>query len=192
MAHTEDPELREFLSHRRKELLRSAYLMCGDAHEAEDLVQSTLVKVVLAWRRQRRIDSVDAYARRVLATTFISSRRRFWNREQPHADLPERVATGGDTDLGLAVRAALAQVAPRQRVVLVLRFFEDQSVQSTAAALGISEGTVKSQTARGLAVLRDALGDAVDAVIGATAATGRASNSNSNDMRATEAQEVLR
>ena len=190
MAHTDDPELREFLSHRRKALLRSAYLMCGDAHEAEDLVQSTLVKVVLAWRRQRHIDSVDAYARRVLANTFISSRRRFWNREQPHAEPPERAGGDGDTDLGLAVRAALAQVAPRQRVVLVLRFFEDQSVQSTAAALGISEGTVKSQTARGLAVLRTALGDAVEAAIGTATATD--CPSRSTKVQATDEQEVLR
>lgn len=161
MGDRDDPELREFLGNRRNALLRSAYLLCGDAHEAEDLVQGALVRVVLAWRGQRRIDNVDAYARRVLVNLFISSRRRRWSGERPHGDLPETAAGRQDIDLGMAVRAALAKVAPRQRAVLVLRFFEDQSVAATAEMLRISEGTVKSQTARGLAVLRDSLGEAV-------------------------------
>lgn len=165
MRESEDQELREFLSHRRNALLRSAYLMCGDAHTAEDLVQSTLIKVVLARRGRRSIDHLDAYARRTLVHTFISARKRLWHRESPHGELPDSPEHVGDADLGLAVRAALQQVAPRQRAVLVLRFFEDQSVQATAELLGVSEGTVKSQTARGLAVLREALGDAVGAVV---------------------------
>ncbi|MFC1402976.1 MULTISPECIES: SigE family RNA polymerase sigma factor [Streptacidiphilus] len=163
--HSDDPELREFLSHRRGALLRSAYLMCGDAHAAEDLVQSTLIKVVLASRGRRRIDHLDAYARRTLVNTFIASRRRLWNRERPHGELPDAAEPAGDADLGMAVRVALLRLAPRQRAVLVLRFFEDQSVQATAELLGVSEGTVKSQTARGLTVLRAALGDLVGSVV---------------------------
>nr|WP_236654326.1 SigE family RNA polymerase sigma factor [Streptacidiphilus anmyonensis] len=167
--HRDDPELREFLSHRRHALLRSAYLMCGDAHAAEDLVQTTLIKVVLARRGRRRIEHLDAYARRTLVNTFIASKRRLWHRERPHEELPDTPALGADTDLGLAVRAALQRLAPRQRAVLVLRFFEDQSVQATAELLGVSEGTVKSQTARGLEVLRATLrhvvGDAVGEVV---------------------------
>lgn len=162
---SEDTELREFLSHRRNALLRSAYLMCGDVHAAEDLVQNTLIKVVMAHRGRRRIDHIDAYARRVMVTTFIASRKRLWNREDPHGALPDAPAPGGDADLGLAVRGALQRLAPRQRAVLVLRFFEDQSVQATAEVLGVSEGTVKSQTARGLAVLREALGGAIGTLV---------------------------
>jgi RNA polymerase sigma-70 factor (sigma-E family) len=160
-VHSDDPELREFLAHRRNALLRSAYLMCGDAHAAEDLI-----KVVMARRGRRRVDHLDAYARRVLVTTYIASQKRFWNREHPHGELPDAPERGdGDVDLGLAVRQALQLLAPRQRAVLVLRFFEDQSVQATAELLGVSEGTVKSQTARGLTVLRAALGDAVGDVV---------------------------
>ena len=163
--HSDDPELREFLSHRRNALLRSAYLMCGDAHAAEDLVQNTLIKVVLARRGRRKIDHIDAYARRTLVNTFIASQKRFWNRERPHGELPDTPERTADADLGMAVRQALLCLAPRQRAVLVLRFFEDQSVQATAELLAVSEGTVKSQTARGLTVLRTALGDVVGNVV---------------------------
>ncbi|MGW1991820.1 SigE family RNA polymerase sigma factor [Embleya sp. NPDC001921] len=163
MAPADEP-LREFIAARRGPLLRSAYLLCGDAHEAEDLVQSTLVKVVLAGRRLDRIDNIEAYTRRTLMSVFISSRRRRWRREHPHDVLPDQAAVGGpDTELGLAVRAALAAVSPRQRAVLVLRFWEDLSVDETARILGVSAGTVKSQSARGLSTLRVALGDALPA-----------------------------
>lgn len=145
-------------------MLRSAFLLCGDAHEAEDLVQTALVRVVLAGRRLDRIDNIEAYTRRVLMSVFISSRRRRWRREHPHEVLPDRAAVShGDPELGLAVRTALAAVAPRQRAVLVLRFWEDLSVDETARILGVSAGTVKSQSARGLATLRAALGDALPA-----------------------------
>ncbi|MGC0416344.1 SigE family RNA polymerase sigma factor [Embleya sp. AB8] len=163
MAAADEP-LREFIAARRGPLLRSAYLLCGDVHEAEDLVQSTLVRVVLAGRRLDRIDNIEAYTRRTLMSVFISSRRRRWRGERPHDVLPDRpVAGGADTDLGLAVRAALATVSPRQRAVLVLRFWEDLSVEETARILDVTTGTVKSQSARGLATLRLALGDALPA-----------------------------
>ncbi|QMU80009.1 SigE family RNA polymerase sigma factor [Streptacidiphilus sp. PB12-B1b] len=142
-------------------LRRSAYLLCGDAHQADDLVQATLVKVVLARRRLKQIDSLDAYTRRTLHSTFISSRRRLWRREHPYADLPDTAGAVPDADLGLAVRQALQQLPPRQRAVVVLRFWEDLSVQATADVLSISEGTVKSHTARAMATLRTALGPAL-------------------------------
>ncbi|NUU25436.1 MAG: SigE family RNA polymerase sigma factor, partial [Streptomycetaceae bacterium] len=152
-----DEALREFIAARRGPLLRSAFLLCGDVHEAEDLVQSTLVKVVLAGRRLDRIDNIEAYTRRTLMSVFISSRRRLWRREHPHATPPETPAVSdGDLDMGLAVRTALADVPPRQRAVLVLRYWEDLSVEETAHILGVSTGTVKSQSARGLATLRSA------------------------------------
>jgi RNA polymerase sigma-70 factor (sigma-E family) len=168
----DEAALREFIAARRGPLLRSAFLLCGDAHEAEDLVQSTLVKVVLACRRLDRVDNIEAYTRKTLMSVFISSRRRLWRREHPHAAPPDTAAVAvGDPDLGLAVRKALADVPPRQRTVLVLRYWEDLSVEETAHILGISPGTVKSQSARGLATLRAALGDALpDAAVQNTCA----------------------
>lgn len=157
-----EQELYAFVSARRSALFRSAYLLCGDRDEAEDLVQSTLVKVVLGWRRLRRIDNVEAYARRTLVNTYIASRRRFWRREQPYGQMPDRAAEhGGDLDTGLQVRAALGRLTPKQRAVLVLRYWDDLSVEATAAALGMRTGTVKSHTARGLAVLRDEIRERV-------------------------------
>lgn len=157
-----DEALREFIAVRRGPLLRSAFLLCGDMHDAEDLVQTALVKVVLAGRRLDRIDNIEAYTRRTLMSVFISSRRRMWRREHPHAAPPDTAAAaGGDPDMGLAVRVALSAVPPRQRAVLVLRYWEDLSVEETAQLLGVSPGTVKSQSARGLATLRAALGDAL-------------------------------
>ncbi|SHK59351.1 SigE family RNA polymerase sigma factor [Actinacidiphila paucisporea] len=147
--------LAAFVSARRTALFRSAYLLCGNREEAEDLVQSTLVKVVLNWRRLQRVDNVDAYTRKTLVNTFIASRRRFWRREQPYGELPEEGASAdGDPDVGIAVRAALARLTPVQRVVLVLRYWEDLSVGETARQLDLRENTVKSHAARGLAVLR--------------------------------------
>jgi RNA polymerase sigma-70 factor (sigma-E family) len=155
-------ELYAFVSARRSALFRSAYLLCGNRDEAEDLVQNTLVKVVLGWRRLRRIDNVEAYARRTLVNTYIASRRRFWHREQPYGRLPDRPAEhGGDLDTGLQVRAALDRLTPKQRAVLVLRYWDDLSVEATAAVLGMRTGTVKSHTARGLAVLRDEIRERV-------------------------------
>ncbi|MFJ8887867.1 SigE family RNA polymerase sigma factor [Streptomyces sp. NPDC102402] len=150
--------LHDFVRDRRLALFRSAYLMCGNREEAEDLVQTTLVKVVLGWRRLKRLDHVEAYARKTLFNTFIAGRRRFWRREQAYGEMPERPAPEADSETGLVVRAALARITPRQRAVLVLRYWEDQSVEATAAVLGMRENTVKSHTARGLAALRAEMG----------------------------------
>jgi RNA polymerase sigma-70 factor (sigma-E family) len=151
-----DAALHAFVEGRRTALLRSAWLLCGNHHEAEDLVQTTLVKVVLGGRRLQRIDNLEAYARRTLVNTFIASRRRFWRREQAYGELPEDAGppAGADADTALTVRAALARLGPRQRAVLVLRYWEDLSVSETAELLSMRENTVKSHALRGLAVLR--------------------------------------
>lgn len=154
MRSDDDDALHAFVESRRTALFRSAYLLCGDRHEAEDLVQATLVKVVLGGRRHGRLDNIEAYARKTLVNTFIAARRRFWRREQSYGELPERAVHAPDTDTGLAVRAALARLTPRQRAVLVLRYWEDLSVEATAELLGMRENTVKSHAARGLAALR--------------------------------------
>ncbi|MGW3656150.1 SigE family RNA polymerase sigma factor [Streptomyces sp. NPDC005151] len=154
MRSDDDAALHAFVEGRRTALFRSAYLLCGDRHEAEDLVQSTLVKVVLGGRRHGRLDNIEAYARRTLVNTFIAARRRFWRREQAYGELPDRADRSTDTDTGLAVRAALARLTAKQRTVLVLRYWEDLSVEATADMLGMRENTVKSHAARGLAALR--------------------------------------
>ncbi|MGW2279714.1 SigE family RNA polymerase sigma factor [Streptomyces sp. NPDC001770] len=154
MRTDEDAALHAFVEGRRTALFRSAYLLCGDRHEAEDLVQTALVKVLVGGRRHGRLDNVEAYARRTLVNTFIASRRRFWRREQPFGELPDRAAGQEDSDTGLQVRAALARLTAKQRAVLVLRYWEDLSVEATADLLGMRQNTVKSHAARGLAALR--------------------------------------
>ncbi|MEU1214867.1 SigE family RNA polymerase sigma factor [Streptomyces sp. NPDC005791] len=150
----DDGALHAFVEGRRTALFRSAYLLCGDRHEAEDLVQTTLVKVVLGGKRHGRLDNIEAYARKTLVNTHIAARRRFWRRERPYGELPDHAGDQADADTGLMVRAALARLTVRQRAVLVLRYWEDLSVEATAELLGMRENTVKSHTARGLAALR--------------------------------------
>lgn len=157
MTRGADAALHAFVEGRRTALFRSAYLLCGNREEAEDLVQTTLVKVVLGARRHRRLDNLDAYARKTLVNTFIATRRRFWRREQAYGEVPDVPGLSVDSDTGVMVRAALARLGPRQRAVLVLRYWEDLSVADTAELLGMRESTVKSHTARGLAALRAAV-----------------------------------
>ncbi|KMS73706.1 RNA polymerase [Streptomyces viridochromogenes] len=157
MTRGADAALHAFVESRRTALFRSAYLLCGSREEAEDLVQTTLVKVVLGARRHRRLDNLDAYARRTLVNTFIAARRRFWRRERAYGEVPDVPGQPVDSDTGVMVRAALARLGPKQRAVLVLRYWEDLSVADTAELLGMRESTVKSHTARGLAALRAAV-----------------------------------
>ncbi len=152
-------------------LYRTAYLMLGDAAEAEDLVQTALAKTYASWGRVRDIDAAPGYARTTLVNTASSwFRRRSWRNERPTEVLPDGAAPAGpdETDRPTLV-AALAQLPPRQRAVVVLRYYDDLDVNATAAALGCSTGTVKSQTSDALAKLRTLLGDAV---VSQTLATG--------------------
>jgi RNA polymerase sigma-70 factor (sigma-E family) len=159
-------ELEQFVQGRYLALRRTAYLLCGDWHRAEDLVQGTLVKVVVAARR-RRVDSLDAYARQVLLRLFLDENKRLWRRrEKSWAEPGDAVgaesldrATGQDRDLRLTVLAALRGLPPRQRAAVVLRYWEDHSVEETAQLLGVAVGTVKSQCSKALAALRVALQD---------------------------------
>ena len=145
----------DFVVARQPALLRTAYLLTGHAQDAEDLVQTTLVKVVPQWRRIR--DNPEPYVRRVLVNENVSRwRRRRW-REESTDDVPEGLAHAPDHAELLAVRSALATLAPRQRAVIVLRYYEGLSEAEIAATLGIAPGTVKSQARDGLARLRQAL-----------------------------------
>lgn len=150
-----DREFEEFASARTPQLFRSAYLLCGDRHGAEDLVQETLAKVYAKWGR--RIDNPAAYAQTALTRTYLGQRRRRSSGEIPYADLPD--APGGDhaetTDLRLTLEEVLAGLAPLDRVVLVLRFSEDLAVDEVAHRLGITPGAVKNRTMRALARARE-------------------------------------
>ncbi len=145
----------EYVTARLPKLHRAAYLLCGDPHRAEDIVQSTALAVYLKWRRVRAADNIDGYVHRMLVRQYLDQQRLGWWRVLLMDRPPERAAPPPPgIEERDAVTAALARVAPGQRAVLVLRFFCDLSVEATAAALGCSTGTVKSQTARGLATLR--------------------------------------
>jgi RNA polymerase sigma-70 factor (sigma-E family) len=155
-----DDEFEKFVRRRRSHLVRTATaLTAGDAFLAEDLVQGTLVRLYLAWGRARS-GNVEAYARRVLVNAFIDHRRRaFVRRERAVASLPDAAAPGSANAEDTHLLAALAALPPRMRAAVVLRHIEDLSIEDAAAVLGCSTGTVKSQTARGIAKLRDALGN---------------------------------
>ena len=156
-----DAEFTEFVHASWASLYRTAYLMLGDRTEAEDLVQTTLAKTYASWPKVRDVQAASGYARTVLVNTAASwFRRKSWRNERPTESLPDR---GHETDLTdrPALIEALAQLPPRQRAVIVLRYYDDLSVAQTATALGCSDGTVKSQTSDALHRLRDLLGDAV-------------------------------
>lgn len=152
-----DAEFGDYLDSRAAVMRRTAYLLCGgDWHRAEDLVQTTLAKIYVAWPRIRKDGSVDAYSRKVMVRTAIDeSRKAYRRRESVVEDLPEVLSTPPPrVEDAVDVRRALAQLPAGQRAVVVLRYWEDLSVTETAQALGKSEGTIKSQAAKGLAHLR--------------------------------------
>jgi RNA polymerase sigma-70 factor (sigma-E family) len=140
----------EYVAARRAALVRTAYLLCGDAHLAEDLVQSALVKAVGHWRRIA--DNPEPWLRKVIVNDHISRWRKHRGREQLAEIVPDAPAADPGRDLDLA--SALARLAPRQRAVVVLRYYEDLTEQETARVLGVSVGTVKSQHRDALARLR--------------------------------------
>ncbi len=143
-------------------LYRTAYLLLGDAAEAEDLVQTALAKTYASWSKVRDLEAAPAYARTTLVNTATSwFRRRSWRNERPTETLPEVTAPDHDPTDRPTLVAALAQLPPRQRAAVVLRYYDDLSVADTATALGVTEGTVKSQTSDALATLRVLLGDEV-------------------------------
>jgi len=154
-----DEEFAEFVHASWPGLYRTAYLMLGDHQLAEDLVQTSLAKTYASWGKVKEPAAAPAYARVVLANTAASwFRRRGWRNEHPTETLPDS-GVEHDPSTRTAVVDALATLAPRQRAVVVLRYYDDLSVREVAHALGISEGTVKSQTSDALARLRHVLGD---------------------------------
>jgi RNA polymerase sigma-70 factor (ECF subfamily) len=162
MHSTADEDaFREFVVGRSASYLRVAYLLTGDWGHAEDLLQTALAKVYRAWGRLRDHDNLDAYVRRVLVNTQTTWWRRAWKAERPTAALPEHAAPDamGASDDRDRIRRALLDLPARQRAAVVLRHYEDLGEAEVARLMGCSVGTVKSQCARGLAKLRDALDD---------------------------------
>ena len=158
-----DEEFAEFVTASWPSLYRTAYLLLGDRGLAEDLVQTALAKTYGAWPGVRDVATAPAYARRTMVNTAASwFRRRSWRREHPTADVPDHAVETSAEDRP-ALLDALRQLSPRQRAVIVLRYYDDLSIADTAEALGCSAGTVKSQTSDALARLRLVLGaDVVD------------------------------
>jgi len=146
-------EFDEFVAARSSRLLRTAYLLTRDHALAEDLLQTALTRAWFSWSRIQ--GDPEPYVRKILVNTYASWWRRKWNGEQAHAEPPEPELTGGSTvDDRHDLWTAMGRLPRRQRAVVVLRFVEDLSEAETARLLGISPGTVKSQTSKALAKLR--------------------------------------
>ncbi|WP_430782950.1 SigE family RNA polymerase sigma factor [Actinoplanes sp. G11-F43] len=149
-----DSDFAAFVQARQHRLLRSAFLVCGDHHLAEDLLQGALVKLALRWERVREGDP-EAFLRTVMYRDAVSWWRRF-HRETPRGSPPETEAAGReDVPSRLVFADALRRLPPRQRAVLVLRYFDDLTEARTAEILGVTVGTVKSQASAGLRKLRE-------------------------------------
>jgi RNA polymerase sigma-70 factor (sigma-E family) len=155
MTPESEREFRVYVEANRAALLRMAFLTCGDWHHAEDAVQTALVKLFGAWDRTRR-ETVDAYTRRIVANVLVDQTRRSWfRRERSYAFPPDEREAASPGDDQAEAAAILARLPLKQRAAIVLRFWEDQSVEQTARILRCSTGTVKSNTSRGLKTLRE-------------------------------------
>lgn len=175
MNSAEHDEFRAFVEGRSPAYLRTAYLLTGDWGHAEDLLQTSLAKVYRAWGRVHERSNLDAYVRKVMVNTYSGWWQRAWRGERPTESLPETPTTDSydAIDQRDRLRRALTALPTKQRAAVVLRHYDDHSEADVARILSCSVGTVKSQTARGLARLRELLDDEVQAPRAlATATTG--------------------
>ncbi|MCG3043497.1 SigE family RNA polymerase sigma factor [Streptomyces sp. S1A] len=159
-------EFREFASSSGSRLFRTALLLTGgDWHQAEDLTQTALGRAFASWRRVRRADDPDAYVRTIMVRAHISQRRLRRSGERPVEAVPEAAVSGGsDPALRVTLLRVLGELPHKDRAVLVLRYWEDRSVEQTATELGVSAGSVRNRSMRALARLRDALGGELDSL----------------------------
>lgn len=163
MTSQRDHDYIEYVTLRLPELRRLALLLCQDLHRADDLVQQAIIKVYLHWPKAAAADNIDPYVRAIVVREFLHERRSSWTRRVTvTADLPDAPAVVPDQEWSLDLQAAVAALPPRQRAVLVLRFYSDLNIDQTAQALQCTPGTIKSQTAKALASLRTALGGDAD------------------------------
>jgi RNA polymerase sigma-70 factor (sigma-E family) len=151
-----DADFSAYMAARQPALLRTAYLLTGDRAGAEDLVQNALAKLYLSWDKVRDRESLDGYVRRIIVNEHNSLWRRAWKRREHAVETMPETPTSDEYDdgEGAALWAFVQTLPPRQRSVIVLRYYEDLSEAEIAATLGISVGTVKSQASRALAGLR--------------------------------------
>jgi len=154
----------EYVSARLAHLHKAAYLLCGDGHRADDIVQATLTALYRHWHRASAAQNIDAYVHRMLVRRFLDEKRLAWSRVLLLSYQLDRPAPAPDGYVDAdAVRAALGSLPRGQRAVLVLRYLCDMSVEDTASALRCSTGNVKSQTARALEAMRARLASPADA-----------------------------
>lgn len=160
---------REFAAGRSGPLYRSACLLTsGDVHLAEDLVQETLGRMYLLWGRISRIDNPAAYAQTVLVRSFLTHQRRRSAGERPVGEFPETGAPeggGADPELRVTLLQALGQLAPKDRAVLVLRYWEDRSIEETAEAMNVSSAAVRTRSSRALTRMRGQLGGSLSELV---------------------------
>lgn len=174
MRADRDSEYVEFVTARLPTWRRLAWMLCGDQHRADDLVQQTITTLYVRWARMEKVSNPDQYVRTMLVNAFMDEKRRPWSRVRLFRNAPDGAETDGpDIEEREHVRNALSAVPPRQRAVLVLRFLCDLSVTEVASILNCSPGTVKSQTARGLAALRRLLDERSSVIDQAVPATPR-------------------
>jgi RNA polymerase sigma-70 factor (sigma-E family) len=153
-----DDDFVEYARASASQLRRTAYLLCRDWDLAADLTQTTLARMFVQWQRITRRDNPHAYARQVLSRAFLDHHRTKRSHEVVTAEFGDVPGTNEDSDLRLTLIDALGRLPPRDRAIVVLRYWEDLSVESVAEILGLPVGTVTSQSARSLARLRRLLG----------------------------------
>ncbi|WP_433218886.1 SigE family RNA polymerase sigma factor [Dactylosporangium sp. CS-047395] len=163
-AETEEQEqFREYFTARHDAVRRTAYVLCGDWHWADDLTQAAFIRLATGWRTVRDRGALDAFVRTCLVRAYLSDVKRVWRRrERSVAEPPDRAGSGNSAERAdgrMTFEAALRKLPPRQRAVLLCRYYQDLDVAETAATLGCSQGTVKSQAARGLAKLKELLNE---------------------------------
>jgi len=154
-------EFAQFAEVMSPRLRRTAFLLCGDWHTAEDLAQTALAKVFVSWRRIRRQDAAHAYTTRTLVNTYLADKRLKRTGELLTGWLPERPVQASAPETRMMLLDALATLPPRTRAVVVLRYWADLSVEQVADVLGCSTGNVKGLSARGLDKLRVVLDEAM-------------------------------
>lgn len=160
-----DEEFTSFVASASAQLHRKAWLLTTSSSAAEDLLQSALAKAYVHWRRVSAADDPTAYVSGIVLKTFLSERRRRSSTEVAVAEVDDAAANGDDPALRLTLLAALRTLAPLDRAVVVLRYWEDRSVEETAAALHLSSAAVKNRSLRALASLRTQLADAREPIL---------------------------
>lgn len=153
-----DAEFVEFATAQAASLRRAAYLICRDWHLAQDLTQTTLAKLYVAWGRLEWLDNPSAYARKVLLRSYLDHKRRGSSGEVPVESTPD-IARESDQDLRMTLLDALGTLSPRDRAIVVLRYWEDHSIETVADMVGVTVSVVKTQSMRSLLRLREMLGE---------------------------------